>query len=855
MLHVPAHVACVVIPAVALAQAPPQFPSPTFPWSGTINSSAVLIADVTGDGKTDLVAVNGATQLHRFTGDGVGNFAGPVITSSGTGSLGPSALAIADLNGDFTPDVAITNSSNSTMSTMLNSGIGTFTLGTPVATGSKPMAIRLADFNLDGKTDAITVNELGNNASLLLGNGAGGFAAAVNVSVGTQPLGLDVADFNSDGRPDIATANFSSDNLSVRLGDGLGGFGAIANFSVFDRPSSLSVGDVNSDGTPDLVAGAATFAPGFVYTRFGDGLGGFGAVSNTAIADQVTGIVLADFSADGKLDFAATNKTPSLVTIGVNNGGGSFPTTFTLPCNTSPGFLTVGDVDGNGRPDLAVVSIVNDIQVFRSDGASGLLAGKTFATASTPMEVALADLDQNGVLDALVAASTSNSVSRLFGTGAGGFLAGSPLTTGAQTRAIVTADFNGDHKIDFVTANQGGNDASVCLGSGGGAFGPPVLLPMGSSPQAVIAADFNSDGKTDFATANTSSNNITMRIGDGIGGFGASTAFAVLGGPRDAVGADVDKDGDVDLACVVSGNAFRVLRCDGAGGFLAPVSTIINGSSSGSNAVAAGDFDGDGFHDLALDYAVAGVPSIATYRSLGGGTFVGTFAATLNLGAAGVTLADLNKDGRDDLLVSTSRVIYYTGDGAGSFTRLGSFGTGGNPGPTAVGDLDLDGLPDLVTPNTTAGSTVSVLRNLLAEPIGTSDYGTGTRGCSGILGLAASGVATLGSPTFGLSSTNSPRWSLGLCIVADAPDFGGSDPFFLNLILHVDLFASVGILALDSMSDSWGSGFAPLPLSSDPAFLGASFYAQMIYVEPGSFLCTSGTLGLVSSKGLQFTIQ
>jgi hypothetical protein len=91
--------------------------------------------------------------------------------------------------------------------------------------------------------------------------------------------------------------------------------------------------------------------------------------------------------------------------------------------------------------------------------------------------------------------------------------------------------------------------------------------------------------------------------------------------------------------------------------------------------------------------------------------------------------------------------------------------------------------------------------------------------------------------------------------VANAQDLTGSDPFALNLAIHVNVFAATEILALDAVSDVFGSGFAPAPVPNVPSLAGLDYFAQVIYVEPASFECSNGLFGFVSSKGLEITIQ
>ncbi len=164
----------------------------------------------------------------------------------------PTALAVADVNGDGTPDLVIVNKSNSTVNVLLGNGDGTFQDPLTVATGAGPTAVTVADVNGDGNPDLITADSDGNTVSVLLGNGDGSFQPPLTYAVGSSPASVIVDDFNGDGIPDLAVANARSDTVSVLLGNGDGTFQPPLTYAVGVSPALLVAGDFNGDGYPDL---------------------------------------------------------------------------------------------------------------------------------------------------------------------------------------------------------------------------------------------------------------------------------------------------------------------------------------------------------------------------------------------------------------------------------------------------------------------------------------------------------------------------------------------------------------------------------------------------------------------------
>jgi hypothetical protein len=219
----------------------------------------VAVADLNGDFKPDLVVCNfGSSTVSVLLGNSDGTFQAAFSYST----TAPLALAVADFNGDGIPDLAVTNlSDRSTVSSFLGKGDGTFlTAAGGFVTGIKTGSVAVGDFNGDGIPDLIAAsggsgghatNSGDGDMAVLLGNGDGTFQVAVHYAAGAGPSSVNVADFNGDGIPDVAIANFHSADISVLLGKGDGTFQAAVSYAIGpypDDPSSVVLKDFNGDG-------------------------------------------------------------------------------------------------------------------------------------------------------------------------------------------------------------------------------------------------------------------------------------------------------------------------------------------------------------------------------------------------------------------------------------------------------------------------------------------------------------------------------------------------------------------------------------------------------------------------------
>ena len=349
--------------------------------SGGINPAAVAVADVNGDGLPDLIVSNpcsNPTCPDGIVGVLLGNGDGTFQPAVGYDPGGPaSSVAIADVNGDVHPDVIVANGHG--VGVLLGNGNGTFQPAVTYGPGvGEPERVAIADLDGDGALDIVVSNGVAHGAvGVLLGNADGTFQPAVTYSSGgTSPGGIAVADVNGDGRPDIAVGNFFAAKggiatVGVLLGNGDGTFQPVALYSAGgNQLFSVAVADLNGDGKLDIVA--ANCAPenlsscltrakhGMVGVLLGNGDGTFRPTSiYDSGAPWATSVAVGDIDGDGKPDLLVTNfnsQSPGLISVLRGNGDGTFQTPITYPTGNSPRHVAVADINGDGRPDLIVAN-------------------------------------------------------------------------------------------------------------------------------------------------------------------------------------------------------------------------------------------------------------------------------------------------------------------------------------------------------------------------------------------------------------------------------------------------------------------------------------------------------------------
>ena len=419
-------------------------------------------ADLTHDGMPDLLAVtpNGVEIL--FNADH-GSFGPPVIYGA---DAGPVSVAIHDFNGDGHLDLAVVNAGGSgSASILLGNGDGTFMGTTRYAVGYQPFFLTsaaLADFNRDGKADVAVATQAG--ISIFL---AGKKASFENTGTyGTNATFVAVGDLNRDGKPDLVT--LTGQSIGVMLGNGDGTFQEQVTYAA--DASSLALGDFNGDGKLDVVV--TTSASVTVFLGDGDGTLGQAVVS----AGPGPGpIVVADFNGDGKLDLAIVNNVyfnGFYVLLG--NGDGTFgpPTPFFPKLSSS--MMVAADLNGDGKIDLVLAGQTpagGTVYVALGNGDGTFQSPASYNSGGVLAFVTVADLNGDGKLDVAAANPIpyphgdqyAGSVAVLLGNGDGTLQKYTLYTAGTYPNWMGAGDVNKDGAQDLVSVNNYDDPQNLAL--------------------------------------------------------------------------------------------------------------------------------------------------------------------------------------------------------------------------------------------------------------------------------------------------------------------------------------------------------------------------------------------------------
>ena len=286
----------------------------------------LAVGDVNGDGIQDIVTADsngGAGDISVLLGNGNGTFKAATSFSSGNNS---NFVSLADLTGNGRLDVVVSNWNPGAVSILLSNGNGTFQAPVSYATGSTyATQLAVGDFNGDGKIDIVTADLYDNSVEVLFGNGNGTFSAAETFATPGNADGLVVGDFSNDGLDDIAVAVRSGtmyDSVEILMANGNGTFQAGQTFildnEVNGNPGTMAVGDINGDGELDIAVAENLY--GYVVVMTGNGNGTFGAPTSFVAPGDPGQVGIADLNGDGVNDLYVDDAGGSTVSVLLGNG-------------------------------------------------------------------------------------------------------------------------------------------------------------------------------------------------------------------------------------------------------------------------------------------------------------------------------------------------------------------------------------------------------------------------------------------------------------------------------------------------------------------------------------------------------
>jgi hypothetical protein len=395
---------------------------------------------------------------------------------------------------------------------------GTATLNVPLnVTGKRALVVRYRGDSNNPPSLSPVFSETINSVP------ASGFVP-VNLNLGVSIQDFAIADFNGDGKADVVLATFGN-FIAVVLGNGDGTFGTpiMTPGNVVGQFDSVVAADFDGDGKIDVALGNYTLHNVTVFLGHGDGT--FGPPTSYATADGP--MVVADFNLDGILDLAVVHSAVGLQSIAIllGKGDGTFGNPIEYSAGGIPSTVAVGDVNGDGKPDLVTVVPTADTQgslisVLIGNGDGTFLPPKTYTLyAELGMEdfdsaILLEDFNGDGKLDLAIAPALGFGAWLCLGNGDGTFAPPVQLNAAGQDEGsgvgIAAVDVNGDQKMDIVTDSELhtflgtglGNELQTFYGNGDGTFQPVEILtpPLTQLLNKLVPADFNGDGRVDLMT-------------------------------------------------------------------------------------------------------------------------------------------------------------------------------------------------------------------------------------------------------------------------------------------------------------------------------------------------------------------
>jgi len=436
--------------------------------------------------------------------------------------------------------------------------------------------------------------------------------------------------------------------------------------------------------------------------------------------------------------------SPSKLTASVPAANIAAPTTGSITVS-SPG----------GGTSSVVLFPVASASAKTSYGPSG-----TFATVGGAYALATGDFNGDGKPDLAIADFSGNDVSVLLGNGDGTFQPAVNYATQSGAYAVAVGDFNGDGALDLAVADPNSGTIAILLGRGDGTFKPAVAYPAGKQPSAIAVGDFNGDGHLDLVVANytlSGSGAVTVLLGRGDGTFEPAVSYATTWGTFAVAVGDFNGDGALDVAVAEpDGAAVSILLGKGDGTFWSPTDYAV---LTGPASIAVADFNGDGKLDLVVGYGLGGA-GVSVMLGLGDGTFKPRVDYATGVGVHPISLAvaDVNNDGKLDVVAGGNGVAVLLGNGDGTFqpaevspaNLIGSNGI-------AVGDFHRNGRLDIAL--ALGGPSVDILSEETSVTVTPSalDFNSqlvGVASTSQALTLTNTGVWPLAISSISVTGTN-----------------------------------------------------------------------------------------------------
>lgn len=352
-----------------------------------------------------------------------------------------------------------------------------------VAAPANPGHHIVADIDDDGRPDLVVSRGAETGLAVLRNTSVGDtitFAAPASVAT-TSPVGRVVAaDFDGDGRVDLAATYPSTDEVAFlrnRSVPGTVAFGAALELAAGDQPSALAVGDYDGDGRPDVAVGHDALTPSLFRNGSTAGQVAFATDGSAPDGGGANDIEFVDLDGDSLPELVTVHASGSevLVRRNVCCATAPFGTAQAVAVAGPATAIAAGDVDGDGLADIVVntptVAAVSVLRNTSTPGAVSFAPAQEVAAGEAPADVAIGDVDGDGLPEILASEPPASAVIVLFNDSTAGtpaFLAPVPHDTGTNPSAfgLAATDINGDAFADVVTLNPSAPSAGILRSKG-----------------------------------------------------------------------------------------------------------------------------------------------------------------------------------------------------------------------------------------------------------------------------------------------------------------------------------------------------------------------------------------------------
>lgn len=666
--------------------------------------------------------------------------AGVSLTTGGDGH----SIAAGDLDGDGKTDIVVVNGSSNTISIWRNSSTtssitsGSFDPRVDLTTQNSPYTVTLADIDMDGKLDIAVTNNVSNSISIFRNTATSGsitaasFAARVDI-IGTNagPRGIAINDIDMDGKPDIVIACNTANVLNVFRNTSTPGtisastFDPKVNFTSGSGPTTVALADVDGDGKPELISVDLSSNQVSIFRNTSTS----GIINSATFASSIAfatgagtnprGLCIGDLNSDNKPDIVVTNSQTNTFSVFRNTSttgaisAGSLGTRVDYTTGTGPVSAMLGDINGDGKPDVVVANnTTSTVSVFRNTATTGAFTAASFAapvnmaTGTNPMDVTVADMDNDGLPD-IEAANFSGSLSVLRNNPIAQ-ITGTTTVCVAATTTLNNTTTGGTWESDNTSVATVGTSSGIVTGVAAGTATISYNV-AGVHTTAIVTVNALPDAGAITGTATVCVGAVTTLTNAATGGVWSSVNTAA---------GTVDASGNV-TGIGAGTTTISYLVATGCGTVVATKDVTVNalpvaGTVSGAVNVCSGG-------------------SVTLTPTQTGGTWSTTFALEASVDATGVVT------GGDP---GTATITYTITNGCGT--------------ATATHTLTVNPLPDAITGslNVCEAATTTLASTTLSGVWSSGNTSIATVGTStGIVSGIAAGVVVISYTQAGCSAT------------------------------------------------------------------------------------------------------